>query len=267
MPIFLFLSDNSGYHWQRTLWQHMGVWFSKCSGGYSIKCVEVSIWIQGVIYFLCWWSGHHFKTRISSETGHEHIEWGCENRHKKFTRYAFFTLCSGSLCSSRSSLFTCSIFWIRSILDHLSSLFSFCGVQGHFFVDNFCDNVFFLLEAESGEHIDMNEKIKHVKSSSIHEPVKVIENIVPSVAANKHLDIGTSKNKLPLQPAADEKMFEELPDALGPFIQLCPHSHFYFFPFLCVLFPGFTSALHKFFFCSNPRTRGFQICRAQQCKM
>ncbi|KAE8820897.1 hypothetical protein D1007_01215 [Hordeum vulgare] len=68
--------------------------------------------------------------------------------------------------------------------------------------------------AESGEHIDMNEKIKHVKSSSIHEPVKVIENIVPSVAANKHLDIGTSKNKLPLQPAADEKMFEVLPDAL-----------------------------------------------------
>ncbi|KAE8781065.1 hypothetical protein D1007_45726 [Hordeum vulgare] len=29
---------------------------------------------------------------------------------------------------------------------------------------------------ESGEHIDMNEKIKHVKSSSIHEPVKKFNN-------------------------------------------------------------------------------------------
>ncbi|KAI4989209.1 hypothetical protein ZWY2020_036526 [Hordeum vulgare] len=35
---------------------------------------------------------------------------------------------------------------------------------------------------ESGEHIDMNEKIKHVKSSSIHEPVKPVKRKADIVA-------------------------------------------------------------------------------------
>lgn len=59
---------------------------------------------------------------------------------------------------------------------------------------------------ESGEHSDVNEKLKHVKSSISRTPVKINENIVSSIAASKHSDTGTSNNKLPLQPAVENSL-------------------------------------------------------------
>lgn len=157
-------------------------------------------------------------------------------------RYAFL-LCVQAPFYLRSSTDTCSVFLNSKLF------WSFCQVilvfvvfRETFFWFTYVSICVLCLETESGEHSDVNEKLKHVKSSISRTPVKINETIVSSIPASKHSDTGTSNSKLPLQPVVENSLslvHKGLHGALGSFVWLFLHVPFYFSLF--VFFPGFNS--------------------------